>query len=252
MLETLANLTWLEWVLVVLAAAGIGISKSGLVGLGMFHIVVFANLFGAKQSTGIILPMLVIGDLSAVAAFRRHARWDYVRRVLPPTLIGIVVGWLVMRHLDEQAFRFVTGILILGLTMLQIARMTWPDQLSHVPHSPWFAWSLGLIAGVTTMLANAAGPIVALYLLAVALPKFEFVGTGAWFFLIVNLFKLPFSATLGLIQPETLMFNALLAPAVVVGLLVGRRIVHRIPQRVFDWLLLVFTATAAVRLMGVF
>jgi uncharacterized membrane protein YfcA len=101
------------------------------------------------------------------------------------------------------------------------------------------------------MMANAAGPIFTLYALALSLPKFELVGTGAWFFFIVNLIKLPFSAALGLIHAGTLLINAMLLPAVGVGLLIGRWLTARVPQRLFDALLLAFAAVSSLRLIGV-
>jgi uncharacterized membrane protein YfcA len=111
---------------------------------------------------------------------------------------------------------------------------------------------MGLLAGVTTMLANASGPIVALYALAIALPKLEFVGTNAWFFLIVNAFKVPFSLALGLIHGQSLSLNVALSPAILAGLLAGRWLVHRVPQRIFDALLLLFAGVASLRLVGAF
>lgn len=239
-----------EWTLALLAAFGVGLSKSGFAGVGLFHVVVFAHLFGARPSTGIILPMLLIGDISTLVAFRQHARWEYVWRILPPALVGILIGWLAMHRIDNAHFRPVVGGIILLLAVLQIARMWRPQWFAHVPHATWFAWTLGLTAGVTTMLANAAGPIVALYLLAIALPKFEFVGTSAWFFFIINAIKVPLSTELGLIDFDTLRFNLLLAPVIVCGLLGGRWLVHRVPQKLFDSLLLIFASMAAVRLIG--
>jgi uncharacterized membrane protein YfcA len=138
------------------------------------------------------------------------------------------------------------------LTLLQVARMRQPMLFRDVPHSPVFSWTMGLFAGWTTMLANAAGPIMALYSLAVALPKFAYVGTMAWLFLIINAFKVPFSAALGLIDGGTLLFNAALVPAIVIGLAAGRWLTQRIPQGLFDGLLLAFAAIASLRLIGVF
>ncbi|MBL8828970.1 MAG: sulfite exporter TauE/SafE family protein [Planctomycetaceae bacterium] len=239
-----------EWTLALLAALGVGVSKSGFAGVGLFHVVVFAHLFGARSSTGIILPMLLVGDISALVAFRQHARWELVRRILPPALVGILIGWLAMHRIDDAHFRPVIGGIILLLAVLQIARMWRPNWFTHVPHATWFAWTLGLTAGVTTMLANAAGPIMALYLLAIGLPKFEFVGTSAWFFFIINAIKVPLSTELGLIDFDTLRFNLLLAPVIVCGLLGGRWLVHRVPQKLFDSLLLIFASVAAVRLIA--
>lgn len=246
------DLTSAQWCLAVLAAAGIGISKSGLSGVSLLHVLIFAFLFGARDSTGVVLPMLIVGDVLAVATFRQHARWDYIRRLLPPAAAGVVAGSLLIGQLSESQFKPLVGIVILLLTILQLVRLWRPNLYEHVPHQTWFVWMIGLVAGITTMLANAAGPIMALYLVAVALPKFELVGTSAWFFLAINVFKVPFSAGLGLIHADTLALNVVLVPFIAAGLLAGRWLVTRIPQKIFDGFLLVFAAVAALRLVGVF
>jgi uncharacterized membrane protein YfcA len=247
----LPHLSVAQWVLAVAAAAALGVGKAGLAGLGLVHVLAFAFLFGARDSTGIVLPMLLVGDVCAVAAYHQHARWDYVRRMLPPACLGVVAGAALMRVLGDAEFRPVIGWIVVSLAVLQLARLQRPDWFGAVPHTRWFAWTLGLLAGVTTMLANAAGPIFVLYCLAVALPKFEMVGTSAWFFFLINAFKVPFSAGLGLIDRQTLLLNAALAPAVVAGVLGGRWVMYRIPQRTFDLLLLAFAALAALRLVGI-
>jgi uncharacterized membrane protein YfcA len=243
------HLTPLQWLLAVVAAMGIGMSKAGFAGIGIFHVLVFALLFGARDSTGIVLPMLLVGDVAAVATFRQHARWDYVWRMLPPTCLGVVLTTLVMARLDEHTFKPLIGWIMLGLTVMQGIRMQWLALFQHIPHSRAFAWTMGLFAGMTTMLANAAGPIFGIYGVAVGLPKLEFVGTMAWFFLLVNAFKVPFSLWLGLIHGRTLTFNAMMIPAILIGLVIGRAVTRRIPQKLFDWLLLTFAAIAALRLI---
>jgi uncharacterized membrane protein YfcA len=241
-----------QWALALLAGLGIGISKSGLPGISLLHVVLFAQLFPGIASTGVVLPMLIAGDLGAVRLFRRHASWPHVRRTLPPALLGIVAGWWLMHLLPATRFGPVIGSIVLVLALLQGLRDWKPGLWQNIPQSQGFAWTMGFIAGVTTMLANAAGPVMGLYLLAVALPKDAFVGTAAWFFLLVNLAKVPFSAQLGLITPATLTFNALLLPAIAAGLLLGREVVARLPQRFFDSLVLVFAIAAALRLLGVY
>ncbi len=245
------HLTLVQWLLAYVAASGIGVSKAGLMGVSLFHVLVFALLFGARTSTGIVLPMLLVGDACAVTAYHQHARWDYVRRMLPPACVGVVIGATVMARLHDNVFGPVIGWIILTLTILQITRMLRPAWFGAVPHSRAFAWSMGIFAGIATMMANAAGPIFALYILSIGLPKFEFVGTNAWFFFLINWFKIPFSVGLGLIHGHTLLLNLMLAPAVVTGVFAGRWVVHRIPQRLFDGFLLVFAAVAASRLIGV-
>lgn len=239
-----------EWLLAVAAAVGLGIGKAGLSGMSLFHVVIFAFLFGARESTGVVLPMLLVGDVFAVTAFHRHARWDYVRRMLPPACIGIAAAAWWMRGIDDDSFRPIIGAVILALTILQVMRTQRPEWFGDVPHTWWFAWTMGLVGGGATMLANAAGPIFAIYCIAVALPKYEFVGTTAWLFFIINAFKVPFSYGLGLIGGSTLLFNVVLIPAVVIGVLGGRWIIAHLPQQLFDRLLLAFAALAALRLIA--
>ena len=239
-----------QWLLAIAGALAMGISKAGFPGMSLVHVVVFAFIFGARTSTGIILPMLLAADVLAVRAFQQHAQWTYIRRMLPATIVGVLVGFVLMGRLDEKLFAPIIGVIVLVLVVLQVLRLARPGVFADVPHSRLFAWTMGLLAGVTTMLANAAGPIFVLYALAVGLPKYELVGTGAWFFFLVNLSKVPLSAALGLIGLETLSLNLALLPAVFAGIALGRCLTQRVPQRLFDGLLLAFAAVAALRLIG--
>lgn len=237
------------WLLLAIAAFGIGITKSGFSGVSMVHVILFAYVFGARDSTGIVLPMLIAGDVFAMTVYGKHANWKYVRRMFGPAMIGVVAGWLLMFWLDEKYYRPLIGTIILGLTVLQIIRIWKEEWLADVPHARWFAWSMGILVGLTTMLANAAGPVFGLYLLAIGLPKMEFVGTAAWFFLLLNISKIPFSWSLGLIRLDTLALNAILLPLIGLGLWIGSMVVRRIPQKLFDSLILIFTGVAALRML---
>ena len=245
----MAPISITDWLLLAIAAFGIGITKSGFSGVSMVHVILFAIVFGARDSTGVVLPMLIAGDIFAMSVYGKHANWRYVRRMLLPTLIGVVMGWLMMFRLPEAYYRPLIGAIIFGLTVLQIIRLWKEEWLADVPHAAWFAWSMGILVGLTTMLANAAGPVFGLYLLAVGLPKLEFVGTAAWFFLLLNIVKIPFSWSLGLIRFDTLALNAMLMPLIALGLWVGTRIIRVIPQRLFDSLILVLTGVASFRLL---
>jgi uncharacterized membrane protein YfcA len=251
----LPDFTAVQWLLAVLAAVGIGVSKSGLPGISLLHVVIFAQLFPGLASTGVVLPMLVAGDIGAVLLFRRHGQWKHVFRTLPPAVVGVAIGWAIMGWAQREAisgarFNPVIGGIVLVLALVQLGRNWKPNLFAQVPHTYAFAWTMGLVAGLTTMLANAAGPVMALYLLAVALPKDAFVGTSAWFFLLINLIKVPFSAQLGLIHGGSLAFNALLVPFIVGGLFLGRSVVTKLPQKWFDTLILVFALLAAAKLLS--
>ena len=246
------HLTSSQWLLAILGGFGIGFSKSGFAGVSLLHVIIFASIFPARDSTGIVLPMLIFGDILAVVAFRQHARWEYIRRLLPPAILGVAIGWWFMSRISADAFKPLVGWIIFALVALQLFRLWRPALYEKVPHRLWFAWLMGLLVGITTMLANAAGPIAALFFIAVSLPKLELVGTSAWFFFVVNCVKVPFSMERGLIHPQTLALNALLIPVIAAGLFAGRWCVPRVPQRLFDGLLLAFAAIAALRLIGVF
>jgi uncharacterized membrane protein YfcA len=113
---------------------------------------------------------------------------------------------------------------------------------------------LGLVAGwatgLATMLANAAGAITAFYFLARRMDKMTFVGTAAWFYLVINLSKVPFSIQLGLMTPGSLKFDLMLLPAVVVGAVAGRLLLRRVPQRLFEWITVLLATAAALRLIA--
>ena len=237
------------WLLLATAAFGIGITKSGFAGVSLVHVLIFAYVFGAKASTGIVLPMLIAGDTMAMLMFGQHADWRYVRRMFPPALLGVIAAWLLMDVMSESYYRPTIGCIILALAVMQLARKFKEEWFTHIPHSPWFAWGMGILVGITTMLANAAGPVYGLFLIAIGLPKKEFVGTAAWFFLLLNLIKIPFSWNLGLVQKDTLLLNVILLPLIWVGLKLGGRIIHKIGQGWIENLVIVFSILAAIQFL---
>jgi uncharacterized membrane protein YfcA len=247
----LSGFTTTEIVYLVIGALGIGFSKAGFPGVSMLHVILYASVFESRASTGIILPMLVIGDLCAIGLFGRKGDWVQIRRLLPPTLVGLGLGWYLMGRLNEDVFRVLVGLIILTLTAVQVGRMWRPHWFESFPHTRGFAVVLGLLAGLTTMLANAAGPVIGLYLLAVNLPKWELIGTSAWLFLVINVLKLPLSYNLDLITPNSLMINLTFAPMIPIGMLAGHWLVKRVSQVWFNGILLALTALGALRLLGV-
>jgi uncharacterized membrane protein YfcA len=237
------------WMLAVTAAFCIGMSKTGFGGLGIVSVLLFAQLFPAKESTGALLPLMIFADFFGVWFYRRHAHWPDLVKLLPATLAGIVCGWWLMPRIPDGSFTQVLGWLILGLMILTIVQRLRPQAMAAIAGHPLLGLAAGWATGVTTMLANAAGAISAFYFLARRMDKMTFVGTAAWFFLIGNLAKVPFSAQLGLITPSSLRFDALLLPAVVAGAAAGRLLLHHVPQRLFEWITIALATAAAVRLI---
>jgi uncharacterized membrane protein YfcA len=244
----ISDLSLTSYFLALTAAVILGISKSGLKGIGVFTVTVMALAFGARQSTGQLIPLLMCGDLFAVSYYSRHARRDYLRRFLPWMLLGILFGAWVGKDLPEQVFKWAMAGIILGSVLL----MYWWDlrKSKHVPTHPAFAGSMGILAGVTTMIGNLAGPFTNLYFLAMRLPKNQFIGTAAWLFLITNWVKLPLHIFLWkTINREVLLTDLWLLPGLVLGLLLGVRLVRRIREGFYRKLILLLTAVGAILLL---
>jgi uncharacterized membrane protein YfcA len=237
-----------QWVLAAACGLLVGISKTGVPGIGTLVIPLFVMVLPARASTGALLPLLVLGDLFAVGWYRRHAVWSHLLRLLPLSAAGVVLGFLAMGRIGDRELKYVIAGLVLGLQAFGLWRSLRARGEPTGAGAWWLAAVLGVLAGVATMLANAAGPIMLVYLLTMRLPKNQFLGTSAWFFLCINLFKVPFSAGLGLITPASLAFDLALAPAVVAGAFLGIFLARRIPERVFGLLMQVLTAAAAVKL----
>jgi uncharacterized protein len=233
------------WLLAIVGAICIGLSKSGLSGTATLNVVFMAKVFGAKASVGLVLPLLIAADFMGYWINRKAGSWKPVITMAPPAIVGVIAGWWCLDWIDNATARVVIGWLILGLLAFKLL-LDWKQQelLALTEHRS-FAWGMGLSAGITTMLANAAGPVMTVYLLSRRLPKHEHVGVFTRFFLFINLFKVPFSANLGIIHARSLTTNLVLLPAVVLGILIGWQTLKHIPQKSFEWLLFVLTFIAA-------
>jgi len=237
-----------EWAIAISAAVLIGIAKTGFGGLGMLSVLLFAQLMPAKQATGIVLPLLCFGDIIAAFYYRQHAKWVHLWRLFPWTAAGVVVGYFTLGRITDQQARQMIGAIVLALVTLHLIRRRGAAGREG-EHGWWFAPTIGILAGFTTLIANAAGPLMAIYLLAMRLPKMDYVGTGAVFFLLMNLFKVPFMVNLGLITWSSFQLNLMLALPVVAGTMVGRRILTRVDQRMFENIVLFVSAGAGVKLL---
>lgn len=256
------------WAIAIFGALLIGVSKTGLGGCGILAVALFAQILPSRASTGYVLPMLICADIVAVAVFRRHAVWTHVIRMFPPTAAGVILGALALRtpflHSNTQVKVLIGGIITVLVIFTYVRRYQQkqvgespgagrsdvrPDAM-HTGHQSWLTViSTGLLAGFLTMVANAAGPVTTLYLLAAQLPMMEFIGTGAWLFFLLNTFKVPFSAGLHLITGPSLLLDAELAPFVIAGAFWGKWLVSFLNQRVFEELALLFALLSGINML---
>ncbi|MFD7437776.1 sulfite exporter TauE/SafE family protein [Streptomyces sp. NPDC059861] len=252
---TLWHITGWEFAALAFAALLVGFSKTAVSGANTVSLAIFAAVLPARASTGVLLPILIAGDVLAVLTYRRHAHWPTLWRLFPAVAAGVVLGTLFLVWADDGIVRTSIGAILLlmaGVTSWRRrageATDEEPDSVSSGP-GRIKARSYGVLGGFTTMVANAGGPVMSMYLLSAGFRKLGFLGTSAFFFLIVNVSKVPFSAGLGLIDGRSLLLDAALVLFVVPGAILGKWAVNRMDQRLFERLVIAATVVGGVQLL---
>ncbi len=239
----------LQWILFAVCALLVGMSKVGVPGVSMLVVPALAIVFGGKASAGILLPMLMMADIFAVSYYHRHAEWKYLLKLLPWAFVGIAIALWVGHVVNDEWFKNIMAVLV----FLCIGLMLWKDRQKNgqlFPNTWWFASAMGVLGGFATMIGNVAGPIFAIYLLAMHLPKKSFIGTGAWFFLIVNFSKFPLHILFWeTISWQTLTLNVLMLPAIALGAFLGIVLVKQISEQLYRTAVIVLTALSAFLLL---
>jgi len=239
------DMSYLDLGLALTATLLLGIGKSGIKGLGAVIVTLMAIVFGGKASTGILMPMMITADIFAVIYYHRHTQWYFLKKLLPMMVVGVLLGVWLGNDISEALFKHIMAVFIL----LTVIIMIWMDRVKTfgIPKHWAFSSFMGLLSGVTSMIGNLAGSFASIYLLAIRLPKNEFIGTAAWLFFIINVFKLPFHVFVWkTVNTETLQLNLLLAPAIIIGFFLGIKIVKRINNELYRKLVLLVTAAGAL------
>lgn len=242
------NLSVWQWVAISIAVFLLGISKAGIKGIGIIIVLILAFVFGEKASTGILLPMLITADVLAVIYYNRHTQWVYIKKLLPLMVVGVLVGVWIGNDISEELFKKIMAFIIIFSVLIMI--YTEKRQSLKLPKHPLFSGVAGFLSGFTTMIGNLAGPISNIYFLAMRLPKNEFIGTAAWLFFIINIFKLPFHFFVWkTVTKETLILNAVLAPIVMASFFLGAYLVKLISNVNYRRFILIVTALGGILML---
>lgn len=248
------DLSFGGWLMAVLCGIVVGMAKCGIPGLGSLAVPLLAGVLPARTATGALLPLLVAGDAVGALRFKRNCNVKLLLRLLPISILGILLGyWLLgFPWMDDTVIRYATAVIILVLFLLNQWKSALPLLVSKAQESQAGLWGIalffGLLAGVTTTLANAAGPVALIYLLAMGLPKEEFIATNAWFFLVMNWIKVPLMVKRDMITTESLLLNLKLLPALFLGTLLGMLLSKRLSNQAFRKSVEILTALAALLL----
>lgn len=239
------DFTILQWLLLAFCAMLVGMSKTGVPGVSLLVVPVLAIIFGGKASTGILLPLLIMADMFGVGYYHRHAEWKYLFRLIPWAIIGIGIALWVGEVVNDDWFKNIIAILV----FVCIGLMLWKDRRKEnnlFPDTRWFAATMGVLGGFATMIGNVAGPIFAIYLLAMHLQKNKFIGTGAWFFFIINLTKFPLHVFIWkTISWHSLGLNLSLLPGIALGAFTGIWLVKKFSDHVYRNFVFIATALSA-------
>lgn len=225
-----------------------GFSKTGVPGLGILIVPLMAMVFPARRSVGVLLPMLITGDIFAITWYFRYTQWKKLYVLIPFVAAGMAPGFLVLHMIrEDRPLKLLLAGIILVLIGIELLRRKF--RWRNMPNSWWFSGVSGSCAGFGTAVGNAAGPVMSMYLVSRELNKHEFMGTKAWFFFAVNLVKVPFFIMLGMITPHTLKFNMYMVPAVITGVFLGFTVLPLIPQKIFNTAVILLALAAALKLL---
>ncbi len=244
-------MTVAAWVVLAVAAFFVGFGKTTISGVTLITVALASAVMPARDSTGLVLLLFLTGDVFALRAFRAHADWHVLRRLAPSVVVGVLVGVLYLQRFTSDVLLSRTiGVVLLTLTALHLAMRRIEREVRDHALPPVVTAAAGATAGFTSMVANAGGGVMSIYLLNMKSQVLGVLGTNAWFFFVINVFKVPFSVGLGLISWATVWHAIVLAPCVVLGAVVGGRVIRRISMGWFQRLVLLLTALAGVRLLA--
>ncbi len=231
-----------------IGAIVIGMSKGGVKGIFILAVTMMALVYGAKASTGIIVPLLIFGDIFAVIYYRRHVKWNLLIKFLPWMLGGVLIGVFFGKDLSDEAFKKVMALVILFSVFMMLVSEQKKELI--LSDNTFFSFFMGLMAGITTMIGNLAGAFSNIYFLSSRIPKKEFIGTAAWLYFVINLFKLPFHVMVWrTINVQSLLVDLYLLPVVCFGFFLGVRIIKLFAEQFFRKFILAATAIGAVILL---
>lgn len=246
--ESLEIAGWWPWLLLSFAAFSMGVAKTGVPGFGMLAVPILAMYFPARLSVGLMVPIMIFADLLAIWYYFRVCNWRYLLLILPWAIGGMLIAFWLLYYITDSELKPLIGVIILVLLALRIRNILKPDPAA-TPHGWLFSSVMGISTGITTMFANAGGPVMTIYLLSMKLDKRLFVGTAAWFFFIINWLKVPLMIPHDMITVASFKASIMVLPAVLAGALVGIIVVKYLPQKVFNIVALALAAAAAIKLL---
>ncbi|MEK9740625.1 MAG: sulfite exporter TauE/SafE family protein [Flavobacteriaceae bacterium] len=244
----MVELSVYHYIIAALSALLLGMTKAGIKGIDALIVTGFALVYGAKTSTGILMPLLIIGDLFAITYYKRHVDWKSIIKLIPWMILGVLIGAFGGKTIPDNLFTYgMASIILFSVAMMYY----WDTKKDNaVPSHISFAATMGVFAGVSTMIGNLAGAFSNIYFLAMRFQKNNFIGTAAWLFFFTNLFKVPLHIfSWKTLNERSILFSIQLVPFVLMGLFIGVLLVKKIKNESYRKIILFFTALGGVLLL---
>lgn len=223
-----------------------GFSKFSIGGMGLLILPILMVAFPGPEALGIILPMYIITDLMAAGSYRKDISWPIILRIMPLTITGVVVGGWFLSGVDASQF---TGLLAFIIVLMLLLGVYLDRSEADFMRHPLSANIIGCVGGFVSIVSNAAGPLVSLYLMEQGLSKRAYISTRAWAFLLINLSKVPLLWSLGLLTTESITISFQGIPGLVLGACIGYWVVGKLKLTQFKWLIRIMATIAAIKLL---
>jgi hypothetical protein len=238
----------IEWGILVLASIVIGFSKTGIQGSTIFVVVLMALTFGGIVSSGMMLLLLMVGDVFAVKHYGKEVSVKDIFHLLPPAVTGVLLGVWYGQYVNDHQFKMTMGVIVLVCVVLLVYKEIKKAPIKIANHK-WLTTLVGVLSGFSSMVGNAAGPIFAIYILSKQIGKREMISSTAWFFILLNTFKLPFHVFVWQsIEWQHLLLALILLPVIFIGTRMGIWLVSVIKEETYRIFIFATTVISAIYL----
>ena len=240
----------IKFSVLLIGALLIGITKAGSGGgAGLIVGPMLMLVFPAKESLGMMLPLLFVCDV--VSLFFYWRKWDKlnIAFIIPGAVVGIGIGSIFLGRFDDRILAKMIGITAIGFALLQILRHQLMQRKEQFRTQPWLGILVGAFTGFFSTVAHLGGVLTMMFLLAQQLENQVFVATAALIYFSINLFKIPVYLKLNIITTQILLRILPFLPLTAVGTMLGVYLNRRTSAKMFTKIILTIVFLTGIRLI---
>lgn len=247
--DEMFDLTGIQWLILLFSAVNVGFAKTGLQGATMPAIIFIASAFGGQLSSAIMLVMLIIGDMFAIKEYGRNIKVKRILNLMPATIVGVILGTIIGSRINDGQFKMLMAILVI-ISLIVLILQEFGKNSFEIPENKMVSSIAGALSGLSSMIGNVAGPIFNVYILSKNLKKEAMISSIAWFFVFLNLIKLPFHIFVWhTFSLKIIVLGVMMLPIIYIGSKLGVTLIQKINEDTYRILMIVVTAIGAINLI---